>query len=805
MASLTDQLPTINSGKPVINPEAVQQAGPNPFAALANAGGDFISALNHRDAFAREQASSRAAAWRMGQEQDKNSAFAEIFDGLRQNPDASVIPPGLQGDINSLKRSQTAEDQGKQPAGSTQIRVGQIVDSVAARYPDQSLDIYKEMHALGFDHPMLREAKLTADIEEKQAKDFADLPGIYAKAAAERGLALPGMKPEEIVDAGQKALKSENDLKQATALQTAVIARKDQDQKQKEFDLKQADRAGGSAVIKLMQGRLGTVQQSIMSLYNSATGDPQRLQLLNETQQGLTPAVESMRLAAKQQLASSNMATPENLQLVDSTADMYLKAGQELFAGTNSPYSVTKRSYEMLQTSMNLKNEEALPVWYRLKGIFGVGGLESILGTLPALSPELRTSVQQEVAGFRTSSGHDADEHIATLGRILSGATGIHQLTEEQAKKVMPSIAIATAGNAKHVIQNNDESSIPTWANGYQQIITASSAYTPGAATDKENMTATAYLADHNSRVLINKMVSNPATKEQGVAMAAGSAASAEQLLLNLKHPGPAPYGSIEYKGGRFQPVFNNRLAALEANAKAGSVPAQKTLQEYKGTLTEKANRMNQLVDHIMVMQQYNDAAKGIKPIDLRNHFAQGTPLPQGEGEGPNATKLFRQELDRLQDTIKNLPSQIQTDPNLELSGSKVSATEASTFFRGKGWSDAATAGIVGNLMHESNLNTGAIGDEGQALSLAQWHPDRVKEAKKQGFDLSNYNDALKFVDWELNNTHSTAGDRLKTTANPEEAARIFADLFEKPKKDRAGNPLGWEARRKYAIQLFGK
>jgi hypothetical protein len=42
-----------------------------------------------------------------------------------------------------------------------------------------------------------------------------------------------------------------------------------------------------------------------------------------------------------------------------------------------------------------------------------------------------------------------------------------------------------------------------------------------------------------------------------------------------------------------------------------------------------------------------------------------------------------------------------------------------------RSYSSAQTAGIVGNLIGESGLNPGVAGDNGAALGIGQWHPDR--------------------------------------------------------------------------------
>jgi hypothetical protein len=78
----------------------------------------------------------------------------------------------------------------------------------------------------------------------------------------------------------------------------------------------------------------------------------------------------------------------------------------------------------------------------------------------------------------------------------------------------------------------------------------------------------------------------------------------------------------------------------------------------------------------------------------------------------------------------------------------------ASDFFMSRGYSYAQAAGIIGNLMGESSLNTGAVGDGGLAKGIAQWHPDRwqplVSWAQSQGKDPYDLTTQLEMVDYEL-------------------------------------------------------
>lgn len=123
---------------------------------------------------------------------------------------------------------------------------------------------------------------------------------------------------------------------------------------------------------------------------------------------------------------------------------------------------------------------------------------------------------------------------------------------------------------------------------------------------------------------------------------------------------------------------------------------------------------------------------------------------------------------------------------------SKLSGTdqEVVDFFRSRNWSEAVARGILANLKRESGLDPTAEGDfkNGvyQAYGIAQWHPDRQKRFEdtfKKPIKNSSFREQLEFIDWELRNPayEGAAGNALKSAETPDEAARIFSNLYERP------------------------
>lgn len=132
----------------------------------------------------------------------------------------------------------------------------------------------------------------------------------------------------------------------------------------------------------------------------------------------------------------------------------------------------------------------------------------------------------------------------------------------------------------------------------------------------------------------------------------------------------------------------------------------------------------------------------------------------------------------------------------------------AFSFFTSKGWSPAQAAGIVGNLMQESGLRTGARNagdgrDGSDSIGVAQWNSDRAERLKRyaaaRGTDWKDFNTQLEFVDLELRTTH--ASDRLLKAQTAKDAAAAFVVDFEKPAGSQRGAEYahGWQNRLRHS------
>lgn len=126
-------------------------------------------------------------------------------------------------------------------------------------------------------------------------------------------------------------------------------------------------------------------------------------------------------------------------------------------------------------------------------------------------------------------------------------------------------------------------------------------------------------------------------------------------------------------------------------------------------------------------------------------------------------------------------------------------------YFTKRGWTKAQAAGMVVNLSKESGLNPHAIGDNGRAYGIGQWHAARQAAFKAwAGHDirLSNLTEQLAFMQHELTQgTETAAGSLLKSAKTAAQAGAIVSKFYERP----AGGSTEASARAGIATALAAK
>jgi hypothetical protein len=183
------------------------------------------------------------------------------------------------------------------------------------------------------------------------------------------------------------------------------------------------------------------------------------------------------------------------------------------------------------------------------------------------------------------------------------------------------------------------------------------------------------------------------------------------------------------------------------------------------------------------------DGVRGPETAAAVRKFQQDNQLAVDGIPGPQTIAKLNTILANRPEITKNLrkssPQDVKPvgpEPTIGGNGDPI---EALVFFIDKGWTSAQAAGIVGNLQAESgpNLKINAVGDNGKAYGIAQWHPPRQRDFArifKKDIRQSSFQEQLEFIDWELKNTEKRAGNFLRQAKTPEVAAAMVDMYYER-------------------------
>jgi hypothetical protein len=219
--------------------------------------------------------------------------------------------------------------------------------------------------------------------------------------------------------------------------------------------------------------------------------------------------------------------------------------------------------------------------------------------------------------------------------------------------------------------------------------------------------------------------------------------------------------------------------------------PAQRDHYYHQAVGEIKANEAGRTQDYQLANENFRDIksrwAQGerIDPSEISAQIRSFEAIGGVKGAGGVAAVNAYFAHKDLHDDFGKRPLH---DQNSELDTIRGAAAARDIYneFRRLGYSDAAAAGITGNYVWESGLRPGALGDQGTAFGLAQWRLERRAAleayARSQGKSPDDPGTQIQFTHRELQTSESMTGGLLRAATTPEEAARIFAAGFERPK-----------------------
>ena len=220
----------------------------------------------------------------------------------------------------------------------------------------------------------------------------------------------------------------------------------------------------------------------------------------------------------------------------------------------------------------------------------------------------------------------------------------------------------------------------------------------------------------------------------------------------------------------------------------------------------------------ILLGRDANNTSKDASPFGPNNHYVVATGLDKNgnliindpESDAPKTYSA---------DILKSINAGIDTSSSG--SGGNYDtdiARKTWGYFTSKGYSPAATAGIMGNMYQESGMDPTRHQNGGPAAGIVQWEKFGVpgtRWAKMQdfananGYNWSDLDPQLQYVDQETQdlgsfwkNTSFANTEEFKAASDPMLATEGFEKAFERANSDKCNMPRRKEAAEAY-YQLY--
>lgn len=831
MADLTATLPNVQADTTVARSGVT---GGGIISGIADSVGNIFSGV---EAFQNNTAKIRAnqeAQTKFQQEQGDRAVTEQAARGVfgALHPDVpgvqTFVPtPALAAQVQGAQKVQAAVQQGNYPAAALAARVESVVSFAVQQHPENAAAALDWVKAQGFDHYLNRDADLSSQ-QDKLQQDAQDAAQTAAyKTAADHGKT-GDFNSMVAYGTQQQGLDAQiASQMQATQIQAAVDAHTGFEQTQKDKQLTELNKTSLNTLFAKADSLVPVLMDNVTTAVAAAGTDSGKLDTLQtETLPLLLNGLETARTHFLAQSDALNLGK-EGQDSVNGYFDSKTKSLTDIFSGPNSQVETNVRALKGLQTQWGLDAATSVPVYSQLKAIYGPQTINSILTGDPSVqspfSPDQLKQLKQEALQVQIAPDPNSQAaHLALFSQIAKGQVHLSQLPENQAIQQMPNLISTTNGNQAAILQKGDKTAIPGWATSYDNLVWAANSIQPGTPDAKSVQAATAQVSSTGAKQVLDLMIKDPTTHDQGLQIMQASRSTAARLLtiqqgvgVNTDNSGVL---SIQFKNGSYQVVadpnayqkFYKGLLGNLSQATPGasdvggftsisilsSIPTyQQLVKQGDAALTAKVNTLNTNLGYLSATSQYDDQLpKGMTKQQITTFYATGS-LPVGvkppTPPGATADADFGTLVGKIRDEAQQLPTQLQADPELKLGstagpgglvGLRAMAPVIHAASGAAGVNETAASMIVG---HESAFNpnanvrdTKAPGwEKSHAFGLTQLQPGTAHDL---GLKVPGYDPQTKKYVGGPNGAPLAGDERLDPQKNALAGLTYFKQLVDK-------------------------
>jgi hypothetical protein len=679
MARLTEQIGSVNSGKPIIDPGP---ANPSFLGAVADVAANAIPAVvnfgrerDRRNEQSRQDANAAAIDQAVGgifnlrredaaQQALINAPGPEWMGAVdSQTP----LPEGVMRQAEEVLRVKRAVSQGRLSPGTLDMRVENFVSSMFQQHPESIFEISTAMKGLGIDHYLFREEAGRRTMED--AESAAQIRGLQTQfqVAAEAGLVTQNMSIEEGAQRGREiiGLRAEAAAAQARyerAVSDNTISNDDRDR-----ETRAAAQTMVSTVISSFGRRVDPYIANFEAAIAAAGTNAEDQAALGEGRIAMMAGISAARRGAIVDLSAVN-APADAVKQVNDFFDAQEAALDRLFDTSFEQNTTAARS---LAAGLGIEMGNALPIYGRISAALGQARanalIEDMTSGAPGLSTEIIEAAKAEMLNFDPTSARGTMSLARSIA-YLEGKEGLQDFTPDQAPGLVRQNTRALAA-VQAAVLGGAESQLPSWEQSFGNTLEATAELSPATATGESVWRAASTFATVDSRrVLAMSIRQNP---EFGNALAMASRATAAHVInVATSVPSDSMYRVEYYPETRnYQPYLPREaydawaadqtaissagrgiagaLAGGMIPGGAGAVPTYEQMRSSANIpedIRQRVGAANNAIQHLIATDQYDENVRGLSAIERANLYGAGqTPASMANrGTSPTAAGEMR-------------------------------------------------------------------------------------------------------------------------------------------------------------------
>lgn len=669
MASLTDQIPTVGSGRPIVEPN--RQTGGGFLSGLANLASDGIKAYANNQA---NQARTAEAAREAGGRKVLNEA--EIFYNQNKAQQTAEIRAGQAGEylefedimggeltdeVRNLRRGQRAVQQGRQSQEAFDIRMEKFITTMNNKFPEYAADLGKYMQARGFSHHTWREAALEDQMVLGGDKAQVDGYSAMVKTATEEGWANLNLTNDQLYQMGVKVTRDKVQAEIAAKASAEARAAAGEKRDNWKFMDNIAKEQMFSAASSSLSASLGGLVDTLQNLVIGADSNDAAYARLQSSADDVDMLFDKGGEHIIQRYVAQGMDADTADKLRKQVADRK-QAVKDIFYGSSSRFEQRNRAFKSMQTDYGMSAEKALPFYMFAKRVVGAAGVEGIFGgdISSALSPELKKKIESEVQNWDPTNVNEGMDILAMIGNLAKGNIQLSDIRQDQLTgDVMRGLNAQVVQNSKNILdpEPDNPEEWNTFLNSLGHISVAGLEFTPATKDLKAlNWTLGAITNDRHLNVL-TMALKNPeyASKARPV-MLAGRQATAKVLEVTRT---TAPGSRLTTnKNGVFLPPTLPKDTTVPMMDETGMAGAFDKGRSYRPEDKEAADIMNRSVNYLASTAALDPQYKGYSHQELVLHYSGVKRLqPKTEGEKPPAD--INQSIDAFETQLRVMSNDI--------------------------------------------------------------------------------------------------------------------------------------------------